>query len=270
MNREKVISREYKLVLKAEKFLGQEKDLLSKAQNFWKDCITTIDPSGTHTAGTFDKINGQWEIRFYDTSDLSLYHTNYIFRERRDLLSDEREVTLKFRHPDRYFSQDRDMLSRKIGSGELKFEEDIKAPFLQLYSFSSTQPVKNGLGFTKLKPVLKLYPGLKPQLNALGDNESLSVVNNLSVREMVITGSALILSEDPSVHAECALIVWYDANEPGKDPIIVEFSFRYRNKKEKYDRETTELAYSLFLSIQQGMKSWIDDKNPTKTGFVYA
>src|SRR5215831_6525030 len=117
MNREKVISREYKLVLKTENFSGQEKELLNKASMFWKDCKKAIEPVIKSTDGGFDAINTRREIRFYDTKALEMHNMNYIFRERKGISNDKREVTLKFRHPDRYLSQDRDMLARKIGKG---------------------------------------------------------------------------------------------------------------------------------------------------------
>ena len=237
MNREKLISREYKLVLKAERFAGKENDLLKKAAGFWAECSKAIESSLPAVNGKLDKITTRREIGFYDSKAFGLYSHSYIFRERRDLTNDETEVTLKFRHPDRYVSQDRDMLSRKIGKGDTKFEEDVKAPFVKLYSFSSTQPVKKDEGFTRLKSIMKLYPGLKPQLDKKADEEDISLVNGQSVRELVITGGDLILSGDPVMPAECALIVWYDAKDAAKGPLIVEFSFRYGNKKEKYSRE---------------------------------
>src|SRR5690349_10137155 len=108
MNREKVISREYKLVLKAENFTGAENSLLKKAHSFWTNCKKVIKPVTSLTEGDLNKIAAQREIRFYDTPDLALHGMDYIFRERKNLLKDEKEVTLKFRHPDRYISQDRD------------------------------------------------------------------------------------------------------------------------------------------------------------------
>jgi hypothetical protein len=269
MNREKVISREYKLVLKAENFTGAEKNLVKKTHTFWTNCRKIIKPVTGVITGDLNKISAQREIRFYDTANLTMHGMDYIFRERKNLLKDEKEVTLKFRHPDRYISQDRDMLSRKIGKGETKFEEDIKAPFLKLYSFSSTQPVEDDQAFTKLKHIVKLYPGLKSQLTSGIEEEKIFLVNELAVREVVITGTEIIIGDDPAGKAECALIVWYDSKVFGIDPLIVEFSFRYGNKKEKYSTETAKKAYDLFILIQKGMESWIDAKNPTKTGFIY-
>jgi hypothetical protein len=269
MNREKVISREYKLVLKAENFTGAENSLLKKTHAFWTKCKKIIKPVANITEGKLNKIGAQREIRFYDTANLVLHEMDYIFRERKNLLKDEKEVTLKFRHPDRYISQDRNMLSRKIGKGETKFEEDIKAPFLKLYSFSSSQEIADDQAFINIKHIEKLYPGLELQLNKSKEDEKLFLVNDLAIREVVVTGTEITICDDPTVKAECALILWYNSKIFGIDPLIVEFSFRYGNKKEKYSKETAQKAYDLFLLIQKGMESWIDTSNATKTGFVY-
>ena len=46
-------------------------------------------------------------------------------------------MTLKFRHPDRYVAESPSDEGRNIDT-KAKFEEDIKAPFVSLYSFSTS------------------------------------------------------------------------------------------------------------------------------------
>src|SRR5688572_4241081 len=156
MNRQRVISREYKIVLKPENFSGNESGLKEKAHSFWADFQKIIKALINVTRGNLDVINKKREIRFYDTRDFILHKGNYIFRERKNFSDDKREVTLKFRHPDRYVSQNRDMRSRKKVKADTKFEEDIKAPFLTLYSFSTTLPITGKEELKKLKHIAKL------------------------------------------------------------------------------------------------------------------
>jgi hypothetical protein len=78
-----------------------------------------------------------------------------------------------------------------------------------------------------------------------------------------------VLSDDPTLSAECALIVWYDSKLDGGDPLIVEFSFRYGNKKEKYSGALSQTAYDVFIKIQAELEMWVDYDNATKTGFIY-
>lgn len=269
MNSEKVISREYKLVLKTDKFTGGEFILLKNAKIFWVSLNKLIQPVAKTEQGNLDTISLKREIRFYDTKNFTLHNNNYIFRERKNFSNDQKEVTLKFRHPDRYVSQDRNMKSRKIGKRKMKLEEDIKAPFIKLYSFSSGGLIAVEKQFKKIKDIAKLYPGLATQLNKYSEEEDIFLVHDSAILEIVITGSEIIICSDPPVNAECALIIWYKSKHIESDPVIVEFSFRYGNKKEKYSQEVSQKAYDLFLSIQKEMKSWIDIKSTTKTGFIY-
>lgn len=91
----------------------------------------------------------------------------------------------------------------------------------------------------KLKHIVKLYPCLEEQIVKSGD-ENILLVNDRVIQEIVIVGAGFVLNDDPLVNAECALIVWYDSEAFKADPIIVEFSFRYGDKKERYNRETAQ------------------------------
>lgn len=269
MNREKVISREYKIVLKAEYFSGTEAELLKKAKVFWKSFKDATKPAVKNFKEQPIKISEQRWIRFYDTQEKVLINHDYIFRERAEIRSGKKEVTLKFRHPDRYVSQDRYMLSKRTGKGEVKFEEDIKTPFIVLYSFSSTHVVKEDFVAKKFKQLRKLYLGLVSIFGNEIDEKEVFIVNGLHIHEKVVSLGEVVLSDEFPENAECALIVWYESKKGDANPGIVEFSFRYGSKKERYDCETAQRAYELFLLMQKEMQMWIDENNLTKTGFVY-
>lgn len=83
MKKEKVISREYKIVLKSENFSGDESELRIKARNFWSTFESILKPTIKHSTGKLDKVERKREIKFYDTSDFLLQKQNYIFRERK-------------------------------------------------------------------------------------------------------------------------------------------------------------------------------------------
>jgi len=267
MSKEKIISREYKLVLKKDYFAGDHPGLIGKSQNFWKDLANAIKPIGV--SGTLNNMSIKRELSFYDTDARTLYHHDYIFRERKDPASKKKEITLKFRHPDRYISEDRNMLPKKIGKGSRKFEEDIKIKFQTLYSYSSNQSCKDEQEFRLLGDISKFYPGIETDLSHFDEGEKVQQVNSLKILELVIKGGEIILSGSPEEKAETALIVWYDMNISIDMPLIVEFSFRYGNKKGKYDRDISQNAYDVFLNIQQKMDQWLDKNGNTKTGFLY-
>jgi hypothetical protein len=138
-----------------------------------------------------------------------------------------------------------------------------------LYSFSSSGLIAAEQEFKKIKNIAKLYPRLATQLNKYSEDEDIFLVHDSAILEIVITGAEITICSDPLINAECALIIWYDLKHIESDPIIVKFSFRYGNKKEKYSQKASQKAYDLFLSIQKEMKLWIDIKSTTKTSFIY-
>jgi hypothetical protein len=99
----------------------------------------------------------------------------------------------------------------------MKLEEDIKAPFIKLYSFSSGGLIAVEKQIKKIKDIAKLYPGLATQLNKYSEDEEIFSVHDSAILEIVITGSEIIICSDPLINAECALIVWY--NSKHMDPI---------------------------------------------------
>ena len=115
--------------------------------------------------------------------DNCLWKNDYVFRERVDMGSEIREVTLKFRHPDRYISEDRDMSAAKSGKGKMKFEEDIKLPFFTLYSLSTKQTIGYNTNINKLNDIGELYLGLKKRIKAYHENEAINVVGRLNAKE---------------------------------------------------------------------------------------
>src|SRR5262245_60466843 len=105
----KVNSREYKIMLKSGRFPGAESKLFDATRDFWRAALEVMRPVVLDVAGSLDTVKDRRAIRFFDTTDRWLNRNSYIFRERADLDGRSCEVTLKFRHPDRYIAADRDM-----------------------------------------------------------------------------------------------------------------------------------------------------------------
>jgi len=177
-------------------------------------------------------------------------------------------VTLKFRHPDRYVSQDRDMEPVKGFSEDLKFEEDIKPRFQALYSFSSSVRVKPDTKLETLGDVYALFPGLAEAVEDLPKSAPLTMVGDFTGYERVIKGTTFQIRKDPEVFAECSLTLWY-VTEQGKEPVVAEFSFKYEDEKEEYTAAMARRAYDAFLAIQDKLIDWIDGEAMTKTAYVY-
>jgi hypothetical protein len=268
MQRQKIVSREYKIMLRPKLFTGAEKALLAHAHALWRDVAGKVGPVALGAAGDLSRIKTRRLITFRDTPKRRLNDARYIFRERRAENGSGREITLKFRHPDRFLAQARKMQA-KASAAKTKFEEDIKSPFVSLYSFSTTVAIDADASFTKLRDVLRLFPDLATRLDDAGEAEPLRVVNHFTAREVVIDGATMQIGKTPGVDSECALIVWYDAHGEGGKPVAVELSYRYGDKDEAYGGGVTRRASDVFDAIQSELEQWVDPKPMTKTAFVF-
>ncbi|MBI3408548.1 MAG: hypothetical protein HY040_09360 [Planctomycetes bacterium] len=265
----KVNSREYKFMLQAGRFPAGEKQVLKAAGQFWRDATRIMGPLVLGANGDLNKVQDHRTIRFFDTSSQHLNRNSYIFRERAGTGGKSREMTLKFRHPDRYVSADRDMDAAGKTKGKTKFEEDIKPPFQQLYSFSTTVPVPMEQKMSAMKHVVQLFPGLKRALDGFADDEPLAVVQDFTAHEVVLGGASLYLGKRHNVHSSCVLVIWYDHTDGGGPPAVAEFSFKYGDRGEAYGGGTARRAYSVFQALQSQLDDWTDKDSKTKTAFVY-
>lgn len=269
MKKEKVVSREYKIMLQKELFAGDKPQLLKTASKFWRAVSQAVDNTVIDVDGELKKISDRRIIKFYDTDEYLLHSNHYMLRERCCIGTSEREVTLKFRHPDRYVSQDRDMEAGKSNISKSKFEEDIKRPFSVLYSFSSTQRISANEKLSKMKHAADLYPDLPDKLTGYSEEKEIKNVGH-TIREVLVRGAEFQIRNKPRLDSECALIVWYNNDDGDEEkPVLAEFSFRYGRKNEDYTRNIARRAYDAFQSLQEGLESWVDLKAETKTAYIY-
>jgi hypothetical protein len=268
--RRRIVSREYKVMLRPARFRGDERRLLTAAAALWRDLARSAADTVLDTDGRLDRVHARRLIRFHDTRRHHLNRAGYVYRERRDQVTGACEATLKFRHPDRYVAEHRDMAATGAKSGRTKFEEDVKVPFVSLYSFSTTLPVDPATKFRTLGDAARLFPDLRKRLEGFGGGRRLAVVKGFTADERVIVGARLQIGKSPPVWAECALIVWHDHARPTATPVAVELSYRYGDKKERYGGMTARRAFDVFRTIQTRLCWWVDPRPVTKTAFVYA
>jgi hypothetical protein len=266
---QQVVSREYKVMLRPKLFTGTENALLAQAHALWQDVVERIGEVVVHVDGDLSRIKARRLISFFDTRDHRLDEAHYIFRERRAADGSQREVTLKFRHPDRFLAQARDMKARSAAEAKSKFEEDIKGPFVSLHSFSTTVAIADAAKFARLGDVMELFPDLGERLRRADKDEPLRAVNDFTAREVVVDGAEAQMGKTPKVDAEWALIVWHDQRSRNETPIAVELSFRYGHKSEEYSGGLTRRASDVFDMIQTRLKRWADPKPRTKTAVAF-
>src|SRR5262245_48135446 len=131
MDQQKVTSREYKMLLRAKRFDGDEEALQRQARKFWHAFTSAAAGSVIRTAGAPDTVKTRRLVTFLDTAGKHLNAAGYILRERRNRDEDDAEVTLKFKQSDAFVSQGRCMRSTACTrKGEMKCGEDDKSAVL--------------------------------------------------------------------------------------------------------------------------------------------
>jgi hypothetical protein len=268
MTRLDVKSREYKVMLLPEPFAGDEAQIRQAAGRFWGDVKAVLEPLDIPVEGAFDEVKAHRRIRFFDTAEETFNSQRYIFRERVDVDSGDRELTLKYRHPDRYAASDRDMEAKSERSAETKFEEDVKPPFVSVFSYSTSVAVDNDLDISNVRQVLDVFPGLANEL-ARVDEGDLAVVRTFCARELVLVGASVLLGKR-DIEAECALVVWHDDDDVETPPVCVEFSFKYGQDDEDYRGSVTRDAHEVLQALSANLPDWVHPEPRTKTAFVYS
>ncbi len=254
-------------MLLPEPFAGDESQLRQAAERFWGEVTAVLEPLGIPTEGAFKEVKAHRRIRFLDTAEQTFNGERYIVRERVDVASGDREVTLKYRHPDRYAASDRDMEAKSERSAETKFEEDVKPPFTSVFSYSTSVEVDTDLDITNVRQVVEVFPGLAKELPRVDEGE-LAVVRTFCARELVLVGASVSLGKRDS-EAECALVVWHDEDKVETPPVCVEFSFKYGNDEEDYRGSVTRDAHEVLQALSSKLPDWVHPEPKTKTAFVY-
>jgi len=248
---------------------GDQAALLEVVARFWTDVTTALVPLDVPTTGGFTGVKARRLVRFFYTDAHAINGQSYLVREREDIDTGDREVTLKFRHPDRDVEADRSMDAADASNVKTTFEEDVKPPFVSVFSFSTTQPLESGRVLEQLEDVVGLFPGLADAMDELPHDAPLLLVRDFVGREVVLEGATLLLGKR-DIEAECALVLWYDEGEQDTTPVVAEFSFKYGDDAEDYRGSVACDAYEVLRLLQAGVGDWIDPHPRTKTAFVYA
>ncbi len=279
-----VTSREYKVILRASLFEGDKQAVAEAAEDFRDALASAIrnvvkrSAAKSIVAKKFELANNkkQASVRFYDTADLRLRASDYVFRQRRPLAGGKSELTLKHRHPDRFLAS-----GSKTG-GKTKFEEDIKTTerrkFLALYSLSGkVKKVDRDTQFETLADIRRFFKPLRKQIGKAYEGRArLHAVGGFSANQTVLEGPTFRIGR--KLDAECALIVWHRRDGNPQQPVVVEFSFRYQDEDIGADREpfTSGIARCGFEVLQafrdesSSLGKWVDLAGPTKTAYVYS
>lgn len=265
----KLVSREYKAMLDHRQFGDRQ----AAVDAFWaevEDLAMTL-PS-TRTDGKLDRKEKR-SIVFLDTPDLTLRRNGLILRRRQGV--EDPRYTLKCRSEDRYFAAGTDLAAAGGLDADEKLEEDIAPPFRCRFSHSNTVMVEEGPGGPEAPTTLGAASSIFSILGTLTHDgrscppdTALLPVHNLTAFERVYTGAKLAfggLGPGTNEGASVALILWSGGKE-GR-PLVAEFSFRLKDKEERFTRELAASARSFFEAVQR--LDWCRPDAVTKTEYIY-
>lgn len=252
--------------------MGSQEQVSDAILKFWDVFSSAIEGPDVKVSGKLDNWKDDRRIRFYDTEEGQLAKAHFILRERSDFgTGKERQLTLKFRSPERSPSGNMNVKAAVGFENDAKFEEDLKLPFLSLYSHSNTIEIPQDARVDHLAEAAAFFPGLRTGLPNFMPEVGLSLVNNREHREYVVKGAKILLVKNPEVKVRCAMILWYAVGDetPGI-PEAVEFSYNYEVSAEgnPEDRETAARAAEIFKTLG-ALSEWVDPEGITKTGLAY-
>ena len=262
-----VTSREYKLILSVDRFEDRQKGarvfggLVEFLANRQKVEIENQDR---------EKQRLTW---YLDTPGLALRRHGYVLRVRKKKEKDEYNVTLKYRHSDRYLSACRD-LSSSI-KGDPKFEEDILPPFRSKFSHSTKVKMDTAPALKTMGDVRQLYPGLDlDEIEARADSP-VRPVKGFTANEVARDLCKIRFDgKDPVVKA--GLSFWYLGSGKDEIPLVAEFSFDYDVKDpdatdelEQFPAHVVQSCNRLFETLQH-QTAWTNPNFTTKTSYAYS
>jgi hypothetical protein len=267
-------------MLRANRFAGSHNDILVAAERFRNAFAGDLlkfavsNDGDSLVGGVFEPLEDEKQVtvQFFDTKERRLRNSDFVFRQRQHANGGPLELTLKRRHPDRFY-----VSGSKTGR-KTKLEEDIKATqthgFISLHSLSGkVKDVDADTEFNSMKDIRKFFRPLKKQLgNAYDGSEKLLRVCNFIAVQTVLEGVELRISDQ--IPAECALIIWHHYGGDVQSPAVVEFSFRvrWRSKREPFTAEMAKRCLEI-LQVLRGEDSsvahWVDLNGPTKTAYTY-
>ncbi len=264
----RVTHREFKLLLKAERFPTR------RALLDFNKLLEEIAAKLHIRYEPFDPIDAQLRIvQFYDTSDQTLRKNRLIFRIRQlrqALWPDESwEVTFKARHADRKTAEAFDTTSTFPKLQKNKFKEEIlrgDAPGTTASIYSNNAIIESPELNVEV-PLQKLADAL-PHLKTLNLNfdQTMTIVHGAKVFEIESKLGNLFFGHHTT--ATATLAVWARPVPDKFEPLIAEFGWSYHPVDDEKGKEADKVADQFFKDIQLPLKDWITS-GTTKTALIY-
>jgi len=258
-----VTSREYKLILNAERF----KDRDQGVEMFLRLIEFLIKKEG----GDIPEKQVKEERRqtsYLDTSELALHQHGFSLRLREETKTPaEFQINLKYRAADRYTSAAQDVSSTQDAT--TKFEEDVLPPFVSKFSHSSSIKTGNLPELGRISKVAALFPAVRG-LNI--PDVPVKTINDFKAFEVVRKLCKFKFGDTLAIKA--SLSFWYLTKKEDEWPLVAEFSFDYDvdqepegGRLEEFPAEVVSGANRFFRALQT-QTGWLNLSGTTKTAFA--
>lgn len=261
-----VTSREYKLMLNADRFKDREQG----SEAFWSLVDFLVDKQGGKPE-KYKKVKKKKRRTWYaDTAGLALRRHGFVLRLREEEGEVKKyKITLKCRASDRYVSASQDVSSSE--EGKTKFEEDIMPPFTSKFAHSTAVRTNELPSLGEMDKAVALFPGLKAL--EIPGNTPIETVNSFTAYEIALWIGKIYFGEGPKIKA--CLTFWYLLGEEDELPLVAEFSFDYdvlkRPPEDHLEQFPTQVVAGTnrFFKTLQKQSGWINFNATTKTAYAY-
>ncbi|MCA9950767.1 MAG: hypothetical protein KDE48_14050 [Anaerolineales bacterium] len=281
MSNKPITSREYKLMLKTDRFRNRN----DGSNEFMDMVVSLIENQGGEVKTDFEEKERR--VWYLDTPAFALRQNGYILRLRQEMEAAKQfKLTLKYRHPDRYLASETQVLASAMAEVkyreddddiETKFEEDILLHSASKFAYSTSIRMNGRPNLNALADAIDIFPGLETL--PIPDDTPMAKVNGFTAQEVKRESGKIDFDMKPKIKP--CLSFWYLSDEAGGYPLVTEFSFDYDVLDEEHERlikhpdrlehfplPVVENANIFFNAIQSHL-SWFDLTGSTKTAFAY-
>lgn len=261
--------REYKLLLKAERFPGED-----SFHEFWRLVHHTAKSLGIDSSKQSRARESRIrEVLFYDTPRFDLYNHHLIIRKRtlyhHGWLEKEHRVAIKFRHPDRALAEAQAIRPAQPLAYRIRFKEELlqeRDRIGGMRSIFSHACVLDSPGISFARPAAELQALFPVFANLPIDPQApVDMVNQLAIEEVFEDIGEIYFGD--KVTGAATVAVW--RNRATQTPLIAEFAFQIQfSRLEDLPRRPRELSENFYKALQFEAYDWLHRAN-TKTALVY-
>ncbi len=266
---EQIHYREYKLLLKPERFADEE-----GFRKFYKHAHHAAKGLGIHFEKSEKHEPHVREVVFYDTPHSKLYTDGFILRKRtffkKGRPEPNFELTIRYRHPEAAAAAGIDMRPLLPCIYTIKFKEEILqlkeklGGMRMLYANGCELDTPNVILTQRFEIISQVFPGLQ-RVRSANPKATLGVVNDVTVDETLVHLGDM----DFGGKAQCkgSVAVWRNRST-GRD-MIAEFGYQLKFQGlASLHRKPRELSEEFFKALQVECGDWVA-LGTTKTALVY-